>query len=489
LRSFERLEVVEIALCATGLIIAVLLSARPQWRGFGVALAIQAALAFGFDSFAARRARVYAAHLERAAAEPRALVQASSAPSGSAAASSLAQFQRRVSTYNVLLIMIDSLRADMPWTGYERNIAPKLSALVDRCVSYTRGYSLSSYTAKSVAPALVGKYASEMPRDGYFFTRWLPDNLFVSERAQKAKVRTLAGHGHGYFMRALGLDQGFDDYRLLPGTVLDPTGVHNVTSEALNALAKTMLKEPQNTGPSVRRFFAYFHFLDPHFDYYKHPDHPDYGDNRRDLYDNEVHYTDHWVGDLIAWARAQPWGKDTAVIVTADHGEGFGERGQYRHAFELWESLVRVPLVICVPGVAPRRLEVPRSHIDLAPTIAELLGLDAEPPFEGKSLLAEVAGTRTDPRPIIVDLPRCDLMDRRRALIDGAYKLIAFGDDTRFMLFDVIADPREENDLSASKPEQFARMRALYDELSKLIPTVPVTGGADLMGAPAGQRW
>ncbi len=393
--------------------------------------------------------------------------------------------------YNVLLIMIDSLRADMPWAGYARQCAPWLTAFAKKSTLYPRAYSISSYTAKSVVPALVGKYPSEMPRDGYFFTLWPEENLFVSERAQKVGDRTLAGHAHGYFKPIMGLGQGFDDYRLLPGTELDVTGVANITSEPLNELAKKMLSDEKNTKLSDgKRFFAYFHFLDPHYTYFRHKESPDFGSDPRALYDNEVHYTDHWVGDLVDWALAQPWGKNTAVIITADHGEGFGERGRSRHAYDVWESLVRVPLFIYVPGAKARRIETARGAIDLAPTIADLMGLPNDPPFRGKSLLGEVFGDEAKPRPIVVDLPRSDIMDRRRAVIDGDWKIVAMGDDTTWLLFNVVKDPKEENDLSEKEPERFAVMKNLYARLSKGIPVVPVNGkGPALLGAPAGQRW
>ena len=392
--------------------------------------------------------------------------------------------------YNVLLIMIDSLRWDMPWTGYPRDVCPWLTAFAKKNTLYPRGYSISSYTAKSVAPALVGKYPSEMQRDAFFFTMWGQDNLFVSERIQKAGFRTLAGHGHGYFRRYMGLDQGFDDYRLLPGTELDVTGIANVTSEPLHDLAKKMLSDPKNSSQeNGKRFFAYFHFLDPHYTYIQHRGHPDWGLDIRALYDNEVHYTDEWVGKLVDWALAQPWGDHTAVIITADHGEGFGERGRFRHAYDVWESLVRVPLVIHVPGAEPHRIEVPRGAIDLAPTIADLMGLPDDPPFRGKSLLPEVFGAPAELRPVVVDLPRSDIMDRRRAVIDGDYKIVALGDDQEWLLFDVAKDPKEENDLSKSDPERFEAMKELYLKLSSTIHNEPIAGKAPLKGAPEGQRW
>ncbi len=392
--------------------------------------------------------------------------------------------------YNVLLIMIDSLRWDMPWTGYPRMTAPWLDAFAKKSALYPRGYSISSYTAKSVAPALVGKYPSEMPRDAFFFTTWGPENLFIGERLQKAGVRTLAGHAHGYFRRYMGLDQGFDDYRILPGTELDVTGVANVTSESLYDLAKRMLSDPKNTSAkNGKGFFAYFHFLDPHYTYFQHKGHPDWGLDIRALYDNEVHYTDEWVGKLVDWALAQPWGARTAVIITADHGEGFGERGRFRHAYDVWESLVRVPLVIHVPGAEPRRIEVPRGAIDLAPTIADLMGVADDPPFRGKSLVPEVFGAPAELRPVVVDLPRSDIMDRRRAVIDGDYKIVELGDDSEWLLFDVASDPREENDLSKSEPERFQAMKELYQKISSTIHNEPIPGKVELKGAPEGQRW
>lgn len=398
--------------------------------------------------------------------------------------------QKPTQTFNVLFILVDSMRWDMPWTGYPREIAPRMSAFAKEWVLYPRSYALSSYTAKSVVPALAGRYPSEMLRDAYFFTRWQPENVLVTEMAQAQGHRTLAGHGHGYFMPGMGVDQGYDDYRLLPGTFLDNTGVHDVNSDRLNKLAKQMLSVPENVELSDgKRFFAYYHFLDPHYSYHKHSGHPDFGNKPRDLYDNEIHFTDKWVGDLIDFVLEKPWGKDTVVIISADHGEGFGERGRYRHAYDVWESLVRVPLLIRVPGAEARRIEEPRGHIDLAPTIAELMGIPLDPGFRGKSLVGEMFGEPVEPRPILVDLPRADLMDRRRAFIDGNLKLIVFGDDKKFELFDVSTDLREERDLAKDQSELFESMKQKYLAFAAKIPNTPVVGGGPLKNAPRGQRW
>lgn len=410
---------------------------------------------------------------------------------GAPAASAAPKAPEPAVPYNVILIMIDSMRADMPWNGYPRDIAPWLTEYHKRCTTYTQSYSLSSYTAKSVVPTLVGDYGSAMVRDGMFFTRYPDaDNLFISERAQAAGHYTLSGQAHGYFLPALGNNQGFDDYRLIPGGV-DIKAVTSVTGDRLTKLAKEMLESPKLAAlPDTKRFFAYFHYMDPHHTYEKHADHPDFGNQPRDRYDNEMHYTDQRVGELIDWVETQPWAKRTAVIITADHGEGFGEHNHFRHAYELWESLIKVPLLICVPDAPPRLSKVRRGHIDLAPTIAALMGLPETPPFRGKSLLPEVFGAPIEPRVVVSDLARSDLMDRRRAVIDETgYKIIGFGDDRSFQLYNLEKDPNEEQDLVKTEPQQFERMKRVYAETSAKIPVVPVVGGAKLKGAPPGQRY
>jgi arylsulfatase A-like enzyme len=104
-------------------------------------------------------------------------------------------------------------------------------------------------------------------------------------------------------------------------------------------------------------------------------------------------------------------------------------------------------------------------------------------------LLSEVFGGPAPARPIVVDLPRSDLMDRRRAVIDGDLKLVSQGDDARLLLFDVTKDPKEEHDLAPERPGDLARMKQLLAELSAKIANQPVCGGAALKGAPADRRW
>jgi arylsulfatase A-like enzyme len=369
---------------------------------------------------------------------------------------------------NVLVISIDSLRADMPWAGYPRAIAPNLTALEKKSVSYHRAYAISSYTSMSLGGFLGGKYPSEMKRSGYFFGTYPKSDLMFPELLQKQGIKTIAAQAHGYF-RSAGFDQGFDEWEIVPGILFDSETDPNVTSPKHEALAEKLLSDP---ALDTARFFAWFHFLDPHDGYMSHEKDgiPPYGKSARDRYDAEVTFTDRYVGKLLDFVAQKPWGKRTAIIVTADHGEAFGEHGQTRHGFEVWENLVHVPLFLAVPGAAPRGVDVPRSALDLAPTILELFGLAPEPTFEGKSLVKELYGAPAEARDVIVDLPMTSDSDKRRALIHGEQKIIAFGKSETLRLFDLAADPGEKSPIT--RGPAFDEMAARYRAASKGIEDV-----------------
>jgi arylsulfatase A-like enzyme len=387
---------------------------------------------------------------------------------------------------NILLITIDSLRADMPWAGYDRPIAPTLTALEKKAVSYTHAYALSSYTSMSLGGLLGGRYPGEMKRDGYFFGTYR-DNVMFPERLQAAGIRTLTAHAHLYFRKeAAGFHRGFDVYELVPNLKWNSTTDENVTSPETEKIAERLLSDPANT---QGRFFAWFHWLDPHDQYMRHPGVELYGHKARDLYDGEVAFTDQHIGKLLQFVSAQPWASRTGIIVTADHGEVFGEHGMYRHAFELWEPLVRVSLMFVLPGAAPKRIDVKRSHIDLAPTILELMGVACDG-MEGKSLVPEIYGkVPAEDRDVVVDLPRTSNSDRRRAILHDHYKLIAFGDDTRFEVYDIEADPEESKPLVKTDRSKHDEMLALYKEKRAEIKDVGPYACRTLYGAPPGRAY
>ena len=382
---------------------------------------------------------------------------------------------------NILMITVDSLRADMPWAGYARPIAPYLTNLESRAVSYTHAYALSSYTSMSVGGFLGGRLPGELKRDGYFFGTYPSSVLMVQEKLQAAGIRTFSAHAHGYFRRGhAGFDQGFDQWQIIPNLQWNPTTDVEITSDRHAALARRMLSDTANTSG---RFFAWFHFLDPHDEYKAHRG-IDYGSGPRARYDGEVQFTDQNLASLIDWVNTQPWASRTAIIVSADHGECFGEHHHRRHGFELWQELVHVPWFFVVPGATPRRIDVNRSHLDLAPTVLDLMGVAPEPEFTGHSLVPELRGGPVEARDVLVDLPRTSDNDRRRALITGKHKVIAYSDDAYFQVYDLEADPDETKDLVKTEKELARGLIEKYKAAVKGIRDVKPYACKTLKGTP-----
>jgi choline-sulfatase len=396
-----------------------------------------------------------------------------SAPGGDAAADAPAPKTAR-GPMNVILVSVDCLRNDMPWNGYPRDIAPHLSALEKRSVSYDHAYAISSFTAKSVGPLLASNYPSAMTRDGVFFTRYFNDNVMFPVVLEKAGVATLSAHTHMYLAKGRGFDRGFTDYRIVDGISFDYNKDPYITSQKLTPLAISMLTQWAPKAP----FFAWFHYMDPHDVYLPHKEFPSFGKKARDLYDGEVRFTDEWIGKLLDFVEESPWGKNTVVIFTGDHGEAFGEHGMYRHAHELWEELVHVPLFFLVPGVAARHVAVARGAVDLGPTILDFLRVDRPKELRGESLVPEIVeGKDGPPRPVVCDLTEDTYNERRRAVIDDGRKIISFGKDVRYEIYDLKNDPGEKNNLLKKDPDLAKAMIARYKEVSKTIPEVAPRGG------------
>ena len=396
---------------------------------------------------------------------------------------------------NLLLITVDALRADMPWVGYPRPIATNLTALAKDSVVYTRAYALSSYTSMSLGGLMAGRYPLELPRDGRATSRFFDDALFFAELLAPAKVRTLGMHAHVYFMGDTGIRQGFEEWRMVPRILLSPAREGFITDDKLADLAISALDEHATQHPS-RRFFAWAHFMDPHFDYARHPEQPRFrgeptapdggvpvppgvklseiGQRLRDRYDGEVLFTDTQIGRLLAHVEKQPWGSRTAIVVTSDHGEAFGEQKSYfEHGFFLYEVTTRVPLLFKVPGAKARRIDTARSHIDLARTLLELMGVAAPASLRGTSLVPELFGAPAEPRDVVIDMPYTDQTPRRRALIHRRHKIIESESETTPLLFDLEADPGEQRNIAADEPRALEEMQRRLHELDAKIPDYP----------------
>ncbi|GMV18776.1 MAG: sulfatase [Polyangiaceae bacterium] len=389
---------------------------------------------------------------------------------------------------NILLITIDALRADMPWLGYPRAIAPNLTRFAEKAVVYTHASALSSYTSMSLGGLMSARYPSELPRSGLATSAFGPEALMLAEVLKAGGLKTLAVHGHVYFQGDTGMSQGFDDWRVVPKITTLPAREGHIVDDKLADMLIEGLKE-HGSG----RFFAWVHFMDPHFAYARHEGQPRFtgsaygdagsvvppgtplgevGQSLRNLYDGEVLFTDAQVGRVLDFVERQPWADKTAVVISADHGEAFGEhKSTFEHGYTLWEVLTRVPLLIRVPGLPPARIDTRRSHIDLGRTLCELAGVPAPESFRGVSLVPELGGARPPVRDIVIDMPYTDQAPRRRALITGGKKIVVTETEQVPQVFDLDADPAEQNDLGRQKLAD--ELRAKWTEVDRALPDFP----------------
>jgi arylsulfatase A-like enzyme len=362
--------------------------------------------------------------------------------------------------YNLILITIDTVRSgDVGFLGYEKPTTPNLDVLAKDSVVYERAYALASYTGKALAPMLIGKFPSETLRDGTHYTRYFQGNTLLAERLRTAGVYTMGAASHWYFQSAWGLTQGFDvfDTSAVPASGQGDTDTSSTSPELTDAALRML---SQRAG--VHRFFLWVHYFDPHAQYVHHDGAPDFydpastGGRMRAAYDGELWFVDRAVGRLLEYVNAQPWGKDTIIALTSDHGEAMGEHGiSFQHGHEIWEPLVRVPLLIRVPGVAPRRVPVKRSVVDLVPTLLDLMRIAPPPAGElsGQSLAPDLQppdGGGFEERDVYLDMPDGPFTHMRRAIIVGTtpgMKLIHLG-GRQYQLYDLARDPDEKEDLS-----------------------------------------
>ncbi|MEI9951243.1 MAG: sulfatase-like hydrolase/transferase [Pseudomonadota bacterium] len=349
---------------------------------------------------------------------------------------------------NVVLISIDTLRQG-EGAASARPITPNLDRLSQDSVVFERAYSLASYTAKSVGPFLLGKYSSETHRDWSHFNRFSKKDVFVAERLQQAGVHTVSVQGYWYFFANTGLERGFDVINKSAAPALVTVdGDSTTNADKLSAAAITELSRPELL---QQPFFLWLHYVDPHSEYVRHEGF-DFGSSSRQRYDGEVAFVDQQVGRVLDALEKSLVYDRTAIIVTSDHGEAFGEHGMIRHGFELWEELVRVPLIVRVPGVAARHVQARRSAIDLAPTILDLCGVappaaSASDFLSGSSLVPDLLDPgEPAPRAVFIDMAAGPNNADRQALIDGDKKLVASG-GRPLSLYDLEADPGETRDL------------------------------------------
>jgi arylsulfatase A-like enzyme len=175
------------------------------------------------------------------------------------------------------------------------------------------------------------------------------------------------------------------------------------------------------------------------------------------LYDDALGAVDAQLKRVLDTLEAKGLAEKTIVVLTSDHGEAFLEHDASCHANALFEEAVRVPLLVRAPGLEAKTLDVPAQLIDVAPTVAGLLGLPAHPAWQGVDLMRPVPAERD--LFLVVHTP----LGHQYAVVEGAEKLVVDKDSETTRLYDLAADPHETKDLAIERPMRVKALRARLD--------------------------
>jgi arylsulfatase A-like enzyme/Flp pilus assembly protein TadD len=351
---------------------------------------------------------------------------------------------------NVLLVTIDTLRADRLGAYGATHATPSLDALAAAGVRFTRAYAHAVMTLPSHASLLTGQVPPRhgVRNNGTFRLGSEADT--VAERLKHAGYRTGAFVGAFVLDRRFGLAQGFDTYddRLREESALDFRIAERPAHEVLSAASDWVHAQPGGSP-----WFAWVHLFDPHTPYVAAS--PSSGD----AYTDEVLRVDREVGSFLQALRASGRLDRTLIVVTADHGESLGEHGEATHGLFAYESTLRVPLIIAGPGIGKGVVDHPTSHVDLTATLLALVGA-RDAALDGRSLSGAVAQSR----PIYFEALDAQLTRDwapLTGLISGNWKYI---DLPVPELYDLGADRGEATNLAE---QDAGRRRALEKELAQ----------------------
>ena len=371
---------------------------------------------------------------------------------------------------NLLLVSFDTTRADrLSIYGYQQPTSPELAKLAKAGVVFDRTFSHVPSTLPEHTTILTGLLP---PTHGVRCNgkyRLNDDVVTLAQRLSGAGFATASILGAFPLERRFGLAKGFDLYdddfaasatdsdraggRMdRPGSWIghDYLDFERSAKEVTDrALAWLEGRRP--------RWFVFVHYFDAHWPYEPQQQ---WRDRFRSPYDAEIAYADHHLGRLLDAVRAMP-GK-TLVVFTADHGEGLGEHDEMMHNRFVYQATTRVPLVVALdPKTGGRRVEQAVGHVDLLPTILELLGRKLPPGLAGRSLAPLVLeAAPIAPKDYYLETLVWNLERPRgievRAVVAGGYKLIETQrapnavPARRLELYDLEADPAERHDLLAS---------------------------------------
>ena len=373
---------------------------------------------------------------------------------------------RREPGLNVLLITIDTLRADaLGAYGNSTVSTPLLDRLSAGGVRFSRALAQTVVTLPSHANILSGRYP---------FAHGVRENSgfrFPGDVDTLATLLKARGYRTGAFVSAFPLDvrfglaRGFDVYDDRYGKGAERMAFREperAGTATVAAAAAWIAASPESRAPSP--WFAWVHLYEPHFPYA--PPEPYATRYRSAPYLGEVSAADAALAPLLAPILEQGGNGRTLVVVTGDHGESLGDHGEQTHGLFAYDATLRVPLIVYQPRLFTSRVvNDPVRHVDILPTVLDAMGLAAPQGLDGASLLTAMeTGGRTD-TPSYFEALSASLNRGWAPLYGVARGPLKYIDLPIPELYDVAADPAEARNLAPSRPEDVRQLQTLLRQL------------------------
>ena len=383
---------------------------------------------------------------------------------------------RRAHHPNIVVITIDTLRADhLGSYGYGGGKTPALDAMAAEGARFVDVVAHVPLTLPSHASLFTGLTP---PRHG---VRNNPDFALpagvptVAERFHAAGYSTAAFVSGFPLHRRFGLAKGFEVYddRFPRGEEWSGAPYTERRADQTVAAARAWLERRNADAP----FFLWVHLFDPHRPY--DPPEPFRTEFRAAPYDGEIAFVDTQIAELRRLIAAA--GGQTIVFVTADHGEGLNEHGEPTHGLFVYDSTIRVPLIVAGDGVPPGRvIAAPAALVDIAPTLLDLATLAPLAISDGRSLAPALRGSRQAPPSeggyVESEYGRlCCGWAPLHAWRDGRWMFI---DAPEPELYDLIDDPHQLHNVAATDGAALPRLQRAARAAATQAPVGGGAGGA-----------
>lgn len=368
---------------------------------------------------------------------------------------------------NLVVITIDTLRADrLGAYGDSQAATPVIDALAREGVRFANCYSSVTLTMPGHATLFTGRYpfAHGVRVNGIHY---LPEaELTLAEQFRSRGYDTFAAVASYVVARKFGLAQGFETYddSLGSGELFGGFEAEIPADRVIDKFSRWL------AGRSAGPFFAWIHFYDPHLPY-----EPPAGESARaggDPYRGEIAFVDSQIGRLRDELERYDLAAETALVLTSDHGEAFGEHVEEGHGLLAYDETLKVPLIIHAPRRLPsgRVVETRVGLADLAPTLAALYDLPGSDEVHGRSLVPLLEGSEREDREVYFEaLAGKELKGWAplTGLVAGRFKLISV---PRPELYDLEADPEETDNRIGSERQVRREMEARLQELLESAP-------------------